>query len=63
MKIKIEKDRIRLQSEDATESQFIGDLLDELWKPSVICRLPEDIANDHGNRDGWNWVTLPLSPK
>ncbi len=63
MKIRIEKDRIRLQSETEEESQFVFDLLDRLWKPSVLPRLGEDIANDHGNRGGLNWVTLPLPPK
>ena len=65
MKIKIEKDRIRIQSETAAESQLVSDMLDKLWKPKTIARIPEDIANDHGcrkvGREYRNWLTLPLS--
>jgi len=65
MKIKIEADRIRLQSETASESRLVSDLLDKIWNAETLARIPEDVANDHGCRKVGskylNWITLPLS--
>jgi len=65
MKIKIQKDRIRLQSETAAESQVISEMMDKLWNPRILARIPEDVANDHGCRkvggEWFNWLTLPLA--
>lgn len=60
MKIRIEKDRLRLQAETPAEGQFISDLLNRLWEPKHADRLPEDIANDFGMKNDLNWMTLPL---
>ncbi len=58
MKIKIEKDRIRWQSENAKESEALRAIQDLVFFGTGV---DEEIANDHGcNSRGLNYCTTPL---
>lgn len=64
MKIRIESDRIRLQSETESESQLVNDILVKLWSRYTLGRIPDEIMNDHGHimrkGEARNYLTLPL---
>lgn len=68
MKVTFKADRIRLQSENARESQAIVAIHDLLWFNTKPTKKNESIVNDHGcvvqkDLTALNYCSIPLAKK